>query len=157
MNPEVRFRLFQEEDFSAVCSMEQGEKGSPYCAAVFIRQASVIFAPLFFVVVVDGQPAGYIIGAILPHSPKDGWILRLKVTPSHRRKGLGTDLVVTLVRALEEAGVTRVSLTVAPDNIPAAGLYRARGFKELGIVPDYFGSGEDRILMSLTLPLRDIP
>lgn len=157
MNPEVSIRLFREEDFNAVCSLEQGEKGSPYSAAVFVRQASVIFASLFFVAMVGGQVAGYIIGATMPQSPGDGWILRLKVTPLHRRKALGTDLLAMLLWAFGEAGVTRVSLTVAPDNYPAISLYRASGFEETGLVPDYFGSGEDRILMSLTLPLRDGP
>jgi ribosomal protein S18 acetylase RimI-like enzyme len=157
MKPAIGLRLFQEEDFSAVCSLEQGEKGSPYSAAVFIRQASVIFAPFFFVAVVDGKLAGYIIGATLQHSPKDGWILRLKVAPPQRRKALGTDLLATLVRAFEEAGVTRLFLTVAPANLPAIGLYRARGFTEIGIVSDYFGIGEDRILMCMKPPLREIP
>ncbi len=157
MNPEVSFRLFREEDFSAVCSLEEGEKGSPYSAAVFIRQASCVFAPLFFVALIDGLPAGYSVGATLPHSQKEGWILRLKVVHPHRRKSLGTGLLTALVRAFEEAGVTLVYLTVAPDNYPAIRLYRARGFKEIAIIPDYFGSGEDRIQMSLTLPLRNIP
>jgi ribosomal-protein-alanine N-acetyltransferase len=155
MDPEISIRLFREKDFKAVCALEQGEKGSPYCAAVFIRQASVIFAPLFFVAGVDGRLAGYVIGATMQHSPKDAWILRLKVANSHRRKALGTDLLTTLFKAFREVGVTKVSLTVAADNYPAISLYRGRGFEETGIVSDYFGSGEDRILMSLTLLLRD--
>jgi len=155
MNPEIRIRLFREEDFKSVCALEQGEKGSPYSAAVFIRQASVIFAPLFFVAGVDRQVAGYIIGGTMQHSPEDGWILRLKVAYPYRRKALGTDLLTTLFRVFREIGVTRVSLTVAPDNYPAINLYRGKGFEETGVISDYFGSGEDRILMSLTLPLRD--
>jgi ribosomal-protein-alanine N-acetyltransferase len=155
MDPEISIRLFREKDFKAVCALEQGEKGSSYSAAVFIRQVSVIFAPLFFVAGVDDQLAGYVIGATMQHSPNGGWILRLKVANPYRRKALGTELLTTLFKAFREVGVTRVSLTVAPDNYPAIGLYRARGFKETGVVSDYFGSGEDRILMSLTLPLRE--
>ena len=152
MDPEISIRLFREEDFKAVCALEQGEKGSSYSAAVFIRQASVIFAPLFFVAGVDDQVAGYVIGATVQQSPEDGWILRLKVAYQHRRKNLGTDLLTTVIRAFEGEGVARVSLTVAPDNYPAISLYRARGFEETGIILNYFGNGEDRKLMSLALP-----
>lgn len=103
----------------------------------------------------EGQLAGYVIGATIQHAHEDGWILRLKVAYPHRRKTLGTGLLTTLFKAFRKVGVTRVSLTVAPNNYAAISFYRVRGFEETGVVSDYFGSGEDRILMSLTLPLRD--
>ena len=156
MESGINIRKFREEDFKAVCTLEQGEKGSPYSSAVFIRQASIIFAPMFFVAEVDGHIAGYSIGSIVQHSPEEGWILRLKVAYLYRRKNIGTALITTLLRVFRRTGVTKVSLTVAPDNGPAIDLYKALGFTQIGVVLDYFGSDEDRILMSLSLPLGGV-
>ena len=48
-------RPFEPADFDAVCSLEEEGSGSRYGSRVFIRQASVLFSPFFFV----AESAGY--------------------------------------------------------------------------------------------------
>ena len=154
MDQDIVIRQFAPDDFSAVCELEQGEKGSPYGAAVFIRQAAVLFGPMFLVAVCGRTVAGYVVGAIPQNSPEEGWVLRLRVADRYRRRSLGTALLTSLFSAFSRTSVRRVLLTVDPENHPARSLYRAWGFEETGFFPGYFGPGEDRLLLSAALPLR---
>jgi ribosomal-protein-alanine N-acetyltransferase len=78
-------------------------------------------------------------------------ILNLAVHPDARRGGTGRALVQ---RVLDDAAVHRagsVSLEVRRDNQPAAALYRSLGFTESGVRRNYYGQGEDAIIMERRL------
>ena len=154
MDPDFVIRQFSPDDFSAVCDLEQGEKGSPYPAAVFVRQAAVLFGPMFLVAVCGKTVAGYVVGAVPLAAPEEGWVLRLRVADGYRRRSVGTALLSSLFSAFSHASVQKVLLTVDPKNHPARSLYRAWGFHETGIFPAYFGRGEDRLFLSAAFPLR---
>ena len=44
-------------------------------------------------------------------------------------------------------GIREIRLTVAPSNTAGRSLYAANGYHESELEPDYFGPGEDRIIM----------
>jgi ribosomal-protein-alanine N-acetyltransferase len=155
MDPDIAIRLFLPDDFSAVCDLEQGEKGSPYSAAVFVRQASVLFCRTFLVAVCKGTVVGYTIGAAAQAAPGDGWVLRLRVADRYHRRSIGKALLTSLLTAFAFLQVRRVLLTVAPENHPARALYHSVGFEETGFLPGYFGKGEDRLVLSADLPHRN--
>jgi ribosomal-protein-alanine N-acetyltransferase len=140
-------RAFEERDFEAICLLEQGGKGSAYSSAVFVRQASVVFSPWFFVAERDGEVLGYGIGALNQEHRDEGWILRLRVHERWQGRGIGRLLLDHAIRSLTEDGATRILLSVSPDNTRAVRLYRNSGFFEVGTVPRYFGPGEDRFIM----------
>jgi len=154
MDPDVEIRLFSPDDFPAVCELEQGEKGSPYSAAVFIRQASVLFSRTFLVAVRRGIVVGYTIGAVPQAAFEEGWVLRLRVADRYHRRSIGTSLLSSLFSIFALLPVRRVVLTVASGNHPARALYHGLGFEETGFLPGYFGEGEDRLVLSAALPLR---
>ncbi len=142
-------RPFGERDFDAVCLLEEGRKGSPYSSAVFIRQASVIFSPWFFVAEWEGDIRGYGIGALNQQNQAEAWILRLRVSDHWQGRGIGRLLLDRVVRSLTDAGAARILLSVSPDNHRALRLYRNHGFSEVGAISSYFGPGEDRLIMTL--------
>ncbi len=68
------------------------------------------------------QEAGYgFVGAQYPE-------LSIALLPDHRSKGLGSQLLKTLLTALKEAGCAGISLSVDERN-PAIALYRRFGFE----------------------------
>jgi [ribosomal protein S18]-alanine N-acetyltransferase len=93
---------------------------------------------------------GYSLGVPTPDRQR-GWLLGLGVVPDHRRLGYGRRLTNASLRYLRSAGVRHVSLSVAPGNEIAIALYRQVGFAETGLHIDYFGPGEDRIIMTRSL------
>jgi ribosomal-protein-alanine N-acetyltransferase len=142
-------RLFGPDDFDAICLLEKEGSESSYAAAVFIRQASAIFLPFFFVAVQEGEVAGYGIGALNQGDREEGWILRLKVRKQLQSRGIGRLLLDRVVSTLRETGAMRVLLSVSPGNTRAVGLYKRYGFLEIQILDRYFGDGEERIIMKL--------
>jgi len=80
------------------------------------------------------------------------WIMSLAVTPHQRGRGLGRRLMVEALRRLRTEHVHQVRLTVEPTNATAIMLYRSMGFSsDEGVEKDYFGPGEDRLIMTLAM------
>jgi ribosomal protein S18 acetylase RimI-like enzyme len=67
-----------------------------------------------------------IVGSVI--AAWDGWrgtIYRLAVTPSYRRRGLGTELVGAAVKRLRAVGAVRLQAIVVETDAQAAGFWRA--------------------------------
>jgi ribosomal-protein-alanine N-acetyltransferase len=149
MEPMVRHYI--SKDFDPVCLLELGIKGSPYAAAVFVRQAAELFPDTFLVLLEDGMVRGFAVGAIVPANPREAWIIRMRIADNCQGRGLGRMLSSDLIAAIQKKGVNKIFLTVSPANIPAVRLYASVGFFETAFKPDYFGPGEDRLIMLHTL------
>jgi ribosomal protein S18 acetylase RimI-like enzyme len=94
-------------------------------------------------------------GYVLYVTTRDGyrsWIVSLGVTRDQRGRGLGRRLMLEVLRRLRAEAVREVRLTVEPANAAAIMLYRSLGFSsDEGVRKDYFGAGEDRLIMTLAL------
>jgi len=58
--------------------------------------------------------------------------LGMAVRPEYRGRGIGTELLKTLLNEVKTKGIKSISLSVDPNN-PAMNLYKRFGFKEVGI------------------------
>lgn len=80
-------------------------------------------------------------------------LLLFAIAPEHRRKGLGHLLLVRFLETARQAGMSRVFLEMRKGN-PAAFLYAAHGFAQIGTRPSYYrrpdGSRIDAISQELT-------
>jgi ribosomal-protein-alanine N-acetyltransferase len=75
-------------------------------------------------------------------------VLTIAVRPAHWGQGIGSALLAALLGAARDRGCTEVFLEVRADNPRAHGLYRRRGFEELGVRRGYYQpSGVDAIVM----------
>ncbi len=143
-------RPFRDADFSAVWALERVRDVEGYASAVTIRQAAALWPAMLLVADEDGDAVGFTIGAA-SSDPTVGWVLRLKVREDRQRQGCATALLCAVLERLLDGGVRTVRLTVAPENEPARALYAGFGFLEEAVLPDYFGPGEDRLLLARTL------
>lgn len=78
-------------------------------------------------------------------------ILNVAVHQAHRRQGIASAL---LGETLDEARALRseaVTLEVRRGNLSARRLYEALHFEEVGARRNYYGSGEDALIMRLAL------
>jgi ribosomal-protein-alanine N-acetyltransferase len=74
---------------------------------------------------------------------------RLVVAPAHRREGLGSALVRAGLDAVRHLGARAVLLEVDYDNEPAIALYQHLGFEQLTARRDYYGPGQDALILKL--------
>ena len=87
----------------------------------------------------EGEVAGFAIGWQVIDELE---LHLLAVDPAHRQTSLG--------RALLDAFESRalcVHLEVSAKNAAALALYRAAGYTEVGLRADYYGAGDDAVLM----------
>lgn len=76
------------------------------------------------------------------------------VSPSRRRQGIATRLLSRIAYDGQTLGASTVSLEVSEGNAPARALYEGLGFRRVGMRPDYYGKGDDALVMRADLPLR---
>lgn len=119
---------------------------SPYPLFV-LRQFHDLFPELFLIAEESGQTLGYVLGGI--GTDGHGWVLSLAVVPDHRSQGIGRALMDALLDQFRKRGMKTILLTVSPTNTNGMSLYRKIGFVDMGIQNDYYGDGDERLLMSL--------
>ena len=140
-------RPCRPEDLIAVAGVDKEAFGAHCYPSYFFRQAYDLFGDLLLVAENEREEiVGYLLGA-LQADLAGGWILSIAVRKADRRRGIGEMLVEIILPVFLSKGVRTVWLTVAPDNYGAIQLYRKLGFEQVSTEEDYFGPGEDRILM----------
>ncbi|MFF3498006.1 GNAT family N-acetyltransferase [Streptomyces sp. NPDC003247] len=152
----LRIRAATEEDLPHIVRLDaEAFPGDPYPYFV-LRQLLASF-PHFVFVLEDGTDlGGYVLST--PPDAARSWILSLGIAPGLRGQGLGRRLMTRILGHLRAAGVRSVSLSVEPGNDSAVALYRSLGFvpDPDGPRKDYFGPGEHRLLMTLSLRRRGL-
>ncbi len=96
----------------------------------------------------DGDLVGYGLIAIVF---EDADVANIAVSPLHRKKGLGKQLLEGLLTTAKARGVKRVFLEVRVSNAPAILLYKGFGFQTVNVRKKYYPDGEDAYLMALEL------
>ena len=118
--------------------------------AFVLRQFIDLFGPLVGVET-DGESIdGFVVGGLAAEEGA-GWMVVLAVAPAARRRGIGRHLTTWLLNAMVSIGAKECRLTVSPTNTAALSLYRRAGFQEIGSEADYYGPGEDRLVLAHTL------
>jgi len=79
-------------------------------------------------------------------------ILNFAVHPSHRRGGVGAQMVAKLISKLSSHRRTRITLEVRETNLAAQLFFRAQCFRAVRVLRAYYeDSGEDAFLMQYQL------
>jgi ribosomal-protein-alanine N-acetyltransferase len=72
----------------------------------------------------------------------------IAVRKDRRGEGLGTLLMSHILKDLKRDGFNEVRLTVSPENTAAMKIYCDKmGFKKRGMEKDFYGEGEDRLVL----------
>lgn len=78
----------------------------------------------------------------------------LAVLPEHQRKGIGKRLVTWVTESALVAGIRTVNLELRLRNAAGRNFYRALGFKDTALVPNYYRGVETAVRMSRDITLR---
>jgi ribosomal-protein-alanine N-acetyltransferase len=99
----------------------------------------------YLVAEADGELVGY---AGLLAYVDDGYVQTIAVAPAAQGRGVGTRLMVALMREARRIGLPVVGLEVRADNPRAQALYRRFGFTQVGVRHGYYQpSGADAVIM----------
>jgi len=84
-------------------------------------------------------PVGFVLARL---TAGEGEILTVAVARSHRRQGLGWQLMDAVLRELHAQRAEALFLEVDENNAAAIALYRRFGFREVGRRSNYYQSSE---------------
>ncbi len=144
-----RIRRADSADVSAIAAVEHGAFSDPWTLAG-IREMVEASGNRAFVAEVSGEVVGYVLARAVR---SEGEILNLAVLPPFRRRGLGGELLDAGLAWLEGDGAKEVYLEVRESNDSALALYRARGFRPVGMRTDYYRNpSEDALVLRRLLP-----
>ena len=147
MPPALEFAPMVAADLPQVMEIERLSFASdPWTPGLFLHELKLDFSRLHLARTADaarrlvGYACWWLVG-------DEVHILNLAVHPEARGSGAGRALVQRIVDDAVGHGATSVSLEVRPENAAALGLYRAMGFGQIGLRKNYYGRGEDAVIM----------
>lgn len=148
-SPKRQLRPATQADLSTLTAMEAQEHAR-WDHAAFVSELQTSWSR---VSVLEGAPqpgeSASIFGFMVVWWIADeAQLLNIAVSHGHRRQGHAAFMLQALEHQARNAGLSRIVLEVRRDNGAARQLYTRRGFKEVGVRPNYYpDTGEDAVLM----------
>ena len=120
---------------------------SPWSTAQFKEEFSGIPTTRFMSVAeADNQIVGYC-GVFLPAPGVEADVLTIAVLPDFRRQGIAREFMRQIEEWAKDRGASALMLEVEKSNSAAIGLYKSLGYMQISVRMDYYGPGQDAIVM----------
>ena len=148
--PALVFEPMVAADLPQVLEIERLAFAKPWTAGLFLHELKLSFSRLQLARTANGDRRllGYVCWWVIGDEVH---ILNLAVRPDARRGGTGRALVQRVLDDAVASAAGSVSLEVRPENEAALALYRSLGFSQIGRRRNYYGPGEDAIIMERRL------
>ena len=98
-----------------------------------------------WLVAMDGERLAGYVGSQTVLGETD--MMNVAVRPEYRRKGLGKELILSLIEALRQRESRCLTLEVRDSNAPARALYEGLGFQEIGRRKNYYRNPKEDALI----------
>jgi [ribosomal protein S18]-alanine N-acetyltransferase len=142
-------------DLPRILEIERLAFPQPWSLDSFKRELMLPFSRIVVAIQVQavqaetrGQPAGFLCRWLVAD---ECHILNVAVHPELRRGGIGMALMADAIDEAKAKNIRLVTLEVRRSNVAARSLYRRLSFKERRLRTNYYGPGEDAIVMELHL------
>ncbi|MFM8238410.1 MAG: ribosomal protein S18-alanine N-acetyltransferase [Actinomycetota bacterium] len=129
----------------AVLRIEAQVYPRPWSQALFASELALRSTRAYFVARAGRAVVGYA-GVLM--ALDEAHVTTIAVDPTHHRRGIGSRLLLALVREALDRGATGCTLEVRLSNHAAQDLYRRFGFAAEGVRTGYYAdTGEDALVM----------
>lgn len=137
-------------DIPEVHELEAALFPEPWSSEVLLSELAHAPRTRWYVVARDER--GLLGYAGLRAVPPDADVQTIAVAERAQGRGAGGALLDALLAEAAGRGCTQVFLEVRRDNPAAIELYGSRGFERTGVRRDYYGTGQDAVLMRRRRP-----
>jgi ribosomal-protein-alanine N-acetyltransferase len=134
-------------DIPKILEIERLSFNQPWSDDSFSRELSLPFSRIIVSAMEPAQTsqiAGFLCRWLVAD---ECHVLNVAVHPSFRRSGVAMGLMETAIREAKAKNADVITLEVRRSNIAARGLYRKLQFEERRVRKNYYGGGEDAIVM----------
>ena len=149
----LRFRPMREADLPRVVEIERAGFRHPWSEELLRRELDHVWSRILLAVVDGADGSERILGFVVFWIVHDEiHVLNVATALEARRRGVARALMEQTVEEGRRRGSRLATLEVRRSNLPAIALYRALGYREVGVRPNYYADeGEDAIVMDLDL------
>ncbi|HET9552586.1 MAG TPA: ribosomal protein S18-alanine N-acetyltransferase [Anaeromyxobacteraceae bacterium] len=153
--PALRYRRIGEADLPRLMEIEAAGFRHPWSEQLLRNELAHAWSVMLAAVEGAGA-AERIVGYVIFWLVHDEvHVLNVATAPEARRRGVGRALLSEAHAWGRRKACRLVTLEVRRSNLPALTLYRALGYKQVGVRPNYYTEeGEDAIVMTLDLDPR---
>lgn len=149
----MKIRDATNRDLAGIVEIERLAFDHPWSPDSFVRELSLPFSRIIVAsngASADGDErlAGFLCRWLVAD---ECHILNVAVHPRMRRQGIAYQLMSNAIAEAKAKGAQIVTLEVRRSNLPARSMYRKFGFEERRLRRNYYGPGEDAIVMELKL------
>ena len=137
--PELVIRAMRGSDVSDVVAIERGSYQFPWSEGIFRDCLRVGY--VCRVVTVSRQVMAY---GVMSFGAGEAHILNLCVGEAYRCRGIGRQLLNSLLERAGAAGMADAYLEVRPSNTTAIRLYLSLGFEQVGMRRGYYQAANGR-------------
>lgn len=119
------------------------------------------FSDTSFIIHIDEDVAGFIIGFISPKKPETAYVHFVGVNPEHRTQGIGRKLYDLFTSAVKELGARHIECVTSPSNTLSINFHKKLGFipqkgdsiskDQTPYTANYDGPGEDRVVFKRSI------
>lgn len=141
---DVKFRNIIQLDLAEIAVIEKESFEHDPWSIAQIKSEYEAPGRFYLVAESEGRVVGY---AGIVKRGESGDVLTISVTKTHRRKGIGRELLRRLIDWARTNKCEVVTLEVRVGNEEATPLYTSFGFLDISRRPDYYGPGLDGIVM----------
>ena len=138
-------------DLARIVEIERAAFDHPWSLDSFVRELSLPFSRTTVAILESRAKedlAGYLCRWVVAD---ECHILNVAVDPKVRRHGIGAHLMSDAIAEAKAKHAQLITLEVRRSNLPARSLYRKLNFRERRLRRNYYGPGEDAIVMELEL------
>ena len=128
-------------DIPDLAAIERSWEGSKWTRAMFERELSLRMS-VALVAERSGFPVGF---GVLWAVSDTAQLLEFAVDASHRRQGVGTGLMRSLMEAARLRGCEKMELELHEGNFPAQSFYEKMGFRVAGRRRRFYDMGQGRM------------
>ena len=150
----IKIRDASSRDLPQIIEIERLAFDHPWSRDSFLRELSLPFSRTLVATASNSLPefiAGYLCRWLVAD---ECHILNVAVHPKTRRTGGGVRLMDDTIAEAKREKARLITLEVRRSNLAARSLYRKLHFEERRLRRNYYGSGEDAIVMELRLDRR---
>lgn len=143
---DVKVRKAESTDLQGLLAIEEkcfgSEKFSPETVTAFLERDDA------FIVIAEEE--GGLVGSamcLVSMERREGRIASVAVLTDRRREGIGSKLLAECEAIFLCMGLEEHSLEVETNNEPAISMYLSHGFRIIGMIEDFYGSGRHAYYM----------
>ncbi len=129
---------------------------NPWPEQLITREVTIktIPGPSYIGAFSRGGDAGLLGYAVFGVEDGHALLMDIRVSPVHRRRGIGIQLIAAISECVVAMGFDRLKLRVRESNKVARSLYDMLGFEQVDVAWKYYSDGECALIMRAKLPLK---